>query len=63
MVIMFLRKSEGVMAKKKQQNKESELQKQIQDLQKKNLQLLIENEFLKKLDALITEREQRESKK
>ena len=32
-------------------------------LREQNLRLLIENEFIKKLDALVTEREKREKKK
>ena len=53
------------MAKKNQQKTESEaeLLKRIQELQKQNMKLLIENEYLKKLDALISEREKREQKK
>ena len=53
------------MAKKNQQKTESEIEllKQIHQLQKQNMKLLIENEYLKKLDALISEREKREQKK
>ena len=53
------------MAKKNQRKTESseELMKKIQELQKQNMKLLIENEYLKKLDALISEREKREQKK
>ena len=37
--------------------------KKIQELQKQNMKLLMENEYLKKLNALVSEREQREQKK
>ena len=62
---MSSKESEGVMAKKNQRKTESseELMKKIQELQKQNMKLLIENEYLKKLDALISEREKREQKK
>ena len=40
-----------------------ELEKEIKFLREQNLRLLIENEFIKKLDALVTEREAREKKK
>ena len=62
---MSSKKSEDDMVKKNQQKTESEaeLLKQIQKLQKQNMKLLIENEYLKKLDALISEREKREQKK
>lgn len=60
-----INKSEDVMAKKNQPKTEleAELLKRIQELQKQNMKLLIENEYLKKLDALISEREKREQKK
>ena len=59
MDIMLSKESEDDMVKKNQQKTESEaeLLKQIQKLQKQNMKLLIENEYLKKLDALISERE------
>ena len=62
---MLSKESEDDMVKKNQQKTESEaeLLKQIQKLQKQNMKLLIENEYLKKLDALISEREKREQKK
>ena len=62
---MLSKESEDVMAKKNQRKTESseELMKKIQELQKQNMKLLIENEYLKKLDALISEREKREQKK
>mgnify|MGYP003404328679 CR=1 FL=1 len=65
MDIMLSKESEDDMVKKNQQKTESEaeLLKQIQKLQKQNMKLLIENEYLKKLDALISEREKREQKK
>lgn len=40
-----------------------ELEKDNKLLREQNLRLLIENEFIKKLDALVTEREKREKKK
>ena len=40
-----------------------ELEKENKFLREQNLRLLIENEFIKKLDALVTEREKREKKK
>ena len=40
-----------------------ELEKENKLLREQNLRLLIENEFIKKLDALVTEREKREKKK
>lgn len=62
---MLSKESEDDMVKKNQQKtvSEAELLKQIQKLQKQNMKLLIENEYLKKLDALIFEREKREQKK
>lgn len=40
-----------------------ELEKENKLLREQNLRLLIENEFIKKLDTLVTEREKREKKK
>ena len=48
------------MAKKKTIE---ELEKENKLLREQNLRLLIENEFIKKLDTLVTEREKREKKK
>ena len=39
-----------------------ELEKDNKLLREQNLRLLIENEFIKKLDALVTEREKREKR-
>lgn len=46
----------------KKKSKE-DLQKEIEELKLQNLRLLVENEYLKKLDALVTERKKKESKK
>ncbi len=40
-----------------------ELENKMKELEKKNLRLTIENEYLKKLDALVTERKKKKSKK
>ena len=47
---------------KKKQTLE-ELEKENAELRQKNLRLTIENEYIKKLSALVQEREDRESKK
>ena len=40
-----------------------ELEKEIQELRQQNLKLTIENEFIKKLDALIRKESQQNGKK
>ena len=40
-----------------------ELQKQIKDLKQKNLKLTVENEFIKKLDALVSQRIKNQKRK
>ena len=49
------------MAKKKKTIQEYEAE--LKTLKEENLRLTIENEYLKKLDALVTEREKSEKQK
>ena len=42
---------------------QSEMQKKIKELELQNLRLRVENEYLKKLDALVMERKKKELKK
>ena len=48
---------------KKENNTEDEKDKKIAELERRNKQLQMENDLLKKLDALVQERIQRQSKK
>jgi hypothetical protein len=59
-----LKRREDVMPMpiKKKQTLE-ELEKENAELRQKNLRLTIESEYVKKLSALVQEREDRESKK
>lgn len=48
---------------KKENNTEDEKDKKIAELERRNKQLQMENDLLKKLDALVQERIQQQSKK
>ena len=50
------------MARKKEMTVE-ELKAELKALKEENLRLTIENEYIKKLSALVTEREKSEEKK
>lgn len=68
MGIMSLKGNVDDMPKKEKTLKELQaeneaLSKQNSDLRKQNLILTIQNEYIKKLDALVSEREERENKK
>lgn len=51
------------MTNKKKEMTQSEMQKKIKELELQNLRLRVENEYLKKLDALVMERKNKELKK
>ncbi|MBP2058682.1 regulator of replication initiation timing [Lactobacillus colini] len=51
---LIIRKTENPMQDKDKQIQE--LQKQIKNLKQKNLELTVENEFIKELDALVAQR-------
>ena len=51
------------MTNKKKKMTQSEMQKKINELELQNLRLRVENEYLKKLDALVMERKKKELKK
>ena len=51
------------MTNKKKKMTQSEMQKKIKELELQNLRLRVENEYLKKLDALVMERKKKELKK
>ena len=55
--------SEAWDENKKENNTEDEKDKKIAELERRNKQLQMENDLLKKLDALVQERIQRQSKK
>lgn len=60
---MSLRRREDDMPNKKKEITLEELKKQNEELKLQNLRLQVEIEYLKKLDALVTERKRKESKK
>ena len=51
------------MTNKNKKMTQSEMQKKIKELELQNLRLRVENEYLKKLDALVMERKKKELKK
>ena len=51
------------MTNKKKKMTQSEMQNKIKELELQNLRLRVENEYLKKLDALVMERKKKELKK
>ena len=51
------------MTNKKKKMTQTEIHKKINELELQNLRLRVENEYLKKLDALIMERKKKELKK
>ena len=51
------------MTNKKKKMTQSEMQKKVKKLELQNLLLRVENEYLKKLDALVMERKKKELKK
>jgi len=68
MGIMSLKGNVDDMPKKEKTLKELQaeneaLSNQCSDLRKQNLILTIQNEYIKKLDALVSEREERENKR
>ena len=58
----IVEKKRGQQNKKKKMT-QSEMQKKIKELELQNLRLRVENEYLKKLDALVMERKKKELKK
>ena len=61
--IILLKSKEDNMTNKKKKMTQSEMQKKIKELELQNLRLRVENEYLKKLDALVMERKKKELKK
>ena len=61
--IILLKRKEDNMTNKKKKMTQSEMQKKIKELELQNLRLRVENEYLKKLDALVMERKKKELKK
>ncbi len=61
--IILLKRKEDNMTNKKKEMTQSEMQKKIKELELQNLRLRVENEYLKKLDALVMERKNKELKK
>lgn len=59
----IVEKKEDNMTNKKKKMTQSEMQKKIKELELQNLRLRVENEYLKKLDALVMERKKKELKK
>ena len=60
--ILSLKGKKDGMPKKKQKTAQ-EYEEELEALRQENLRLTIENEYLKKLDALVSERERSEKKK
>ena len=58
---LIIRKADHLMKSKDQQIKE--LQKQVKELKQENLKLTVENEFVKKLSALVSQRKNQKPKK
>jgi transposase len=59
----IVEKKRGQHDKQKEKMTQSEMQKKIKELELQNLRLRVENEYLKKLDALVMERKKKELKK
>ena len=59
----IVEKKRGQLTNKKKKMTQSEMQKKIKELELQNLRLRVENEYLKKLDALVMERKKKELKK
>lgn len=59
----IIEKKRGQHDKQKEKMTQSEMQKKIKELELQNLRLRVENEYLKKLDALVMERKKKELKK
>ena len=62
MVILLLKGNVVDMAKKKQKTME-ELEKELKALKEENLRLTIENQYIKKLRALVSQKEKSQKKK
>ena len=60
-LLILMKGNVASMAKRKKTIQEYEAE--LKALKEENLRLTIENEYLKKLDALVTEREKSEKKK